>query len=83
MVDIGDAYYPSSLDDNQFTVPKGRYTAVITDLSISEDVKFGKYKLVEFIGEGDEISKQAYLITKKDLYIQSNKIKELNKDEIL
>ena len=46
-------------------------------------IEFGGYKLVEFIGEGDEISKQAYLIPKKDLYIQSNKIKELNKDEIL
>ena len=43
MVDIGDAYYPSDLDDNRFSVPKGRYTAVITDLSISENVRFGKH----------------------------------------
>jgi hypothetical protein len=56
MVDIGDAYYPSSLDDNQFTVPKGRYTAVITDLSISEDVRFGKYIA--------DVFKPVYLIDK-------------------
>ena len=43
MVDIGDAYYPSDLDDNRISVPKGRYTAVITDLSISENVRFGKH----------------------------------------
>jgi hypothetical protein len=55
----------------------------ITLRRLKDMIEFGGYKLVEFIGEGDEISKQAYLIPKKDLYIQSNKIKELNKDEIL
>ena len=55
----------------------------ITLKRLKDMIEFGGYKLVEFIGEGDEISKQAYLIPKKDLYIQSNKIKELNKDEIL
>ena len=43
MVDIGDAYYPSFLDNNNGSVPKGRYTATITELSISENVKFGNY----------------------------------------
>ena len=55
----------------------------ITLKRLKDMIEFGNYKLVEFIGEGDTISKQAYLIPKKDLYIQSNKIKELNKDEIL
>ena len=43
MVDFGDAYYPSDLDDGRVSVPSGRYTAMITDLSISENVKFGNY----------------------------------------
>ena len=43
MVDVGDAYYPSSLDSDNNSVPKGRYTARITELSISENVKFGNY----------------------------------------
>ena len=43
MVDIGDAYYPTFLDNDNNSVPKGRYTAIITDLSISENVKFGNY----------------------------------------
>jgi len=55
----------------------------ITLKRLKDMIEFGNYKLVEFIGEGDEISKQAYLIPKKDLYIQSNKIKELVKDDIL
>ena len=46
-------------------------------------VEFEDYNLVEFIGDGDEISKQAYLVPKKDLYMYSNKIKELVKDDIL
>ena len=39
MAELGDAYYPSSLDDDNGSVPKGRYTATITDLSISNNVK--------------------------------------------
>ena len=46
-------------------------------------VEFEDYKLVEFIGEGDDISKLAYLAPKKDLYMYSNKIKELVKDSTL
>tara|TARA_Y100001937_G_C6933924_1_gene247258 strand:+ start:123 stop:599 length:477 start_codon:yes stop_codon:yes gene_type:complete len=43
MVDFGDAFYPA--DDNQFSksVPAGRYTAIITDMSTSENVRFGRY----------------------------------------
>ena len=55
----------------------------ITLKRLKEMVEFEGYKLVEFIGEGDEISKQAYLVPKKDLYMYSNKIKELVKDDIL
>ena len=55
----------------------------ITLERLKEMVEFEGYKLVEFIGEGDEISKQAYLVPKKDLYMYSNKIKELVKDNIL
>ena len=55
----------------------------ITLERLKEMVEFEGYKLVEFIGEGDEISKQAYLVPKKDLYMYSNKIKELVKDDIL
>jgi len=55
----------------------------ITLERLKEMVEFEDYNLVEFIGEGDEISKQAYLVPKKDLYMYSNKIKELVKDEIL
>ena len=55
----------------------------ITLERLKEMVEFEGYKLVEFIGEGDEISKQAYLVPKKDLYMYSNKIKEINKDDTL
>ena len=55
----------------------------ITLERLKEMVEFEDYKLVEFIGEGDEISKQAYLVPKKDLYMYSNRIKELVKDDIL
>ena len=55
----------------------------ITLERLKEMVEFEGYNLVEFIGEGDEISKQAYLVPKKDLYMYSNKIKELVKDDIL
>ena len=55
----------------------------ITLERLKEMVELEGYKLVEFIGEGDEISKQAYLVPKKDLYMYSNKIKELIKDDIL
>lgn len=55
----------------------------ITLERLKEMVKFEGYKLVEFIGEGDEISKQAYLVPKKDLYMYSNRIKEIVKDDIL
>lgn len=55
----------------------------ITLERLKEMVEFEDYNLVEFIGEGDEISKQAYLVPKKDLYMYSNKIKELVKDDIL
>ena len=55
----------------------------ITLERLKEMVEFEDYNLVEFIGEGDEISKQAYLVPKKDLYMYSNKIKELVKDSIL
>ena len=43
MVDYGDAYYPLYEDNDKKIVPSGRYTAMITDLSISENVKFGNY----------------------------------------
>ena len=55
----------------------------ITLERLKEMVEIEGYKLVEFIGDGDEISKQAYLVPKKDLYMYSNKIKEINKDDIL
>ena len=55
----------------------------ITLERLKEMVEFEDYNLVEFIGDGDEISKQAYLVPKKDLYMYSNKIKELVKDDIL
>tara|TARA_R100000278_G_scaffold11197_2_gene12573 strand:- start:314 stop:766 length:453 start_codon:yes stop_codon:yes gene_type:complete len=55
----------------------------ITLKRLKEMVEFEGYKLVEFIGEGDEISKQAYLVPKKDLYMYSNRIKEIVKDDIL
>jgi len=55
----------------------------ITLERLKEMVELEGYKLVEFIGDGDEISKQAYLVPKKDLYMYSNKIKELVKDDIL
>ena len=55
----------------------------ITLERLKEMVEFEDYKLVEFIGEGDDISKLAYLAPKKDLYMYSNKIKELVKDNIL
>lgn len=55
----------------------------ITLERLKEMVEFEDYNLVEFIGEGDEISKQAYLVPKKDLYMYSNRIKELVKDDIL
>tara|TARA_R110000824_G_scaffold105538_2_gene249761 strand:- start:804 stop:1280 length:477 start_codon:yes stop_codon:yes gene_type:complete len=58
MAELGDAYYPSSLDDDNGSVPKGRYTATITDLSISENVKFGN-----FIAD---VFKPEYTIDKKD-----------------
>ena len=58
MVDIGDAYYPIFLDDDKNSVPKGRYTAIITDLSISENVKFGNYIA--------DVFKPEYTIDKKD-----------------
>jgi|TARA_R100000700_G_scaffold37892_1_gene48554 hypothetical protein len=43
MIDVGDAFYP--FDDSQFkrSVPVGRYTAVITGMEVSENMKFGKY----------------------------------------
>tara|TARA_A100001515_G_scaffold50319_1_gene39705 strand:+ start:272 stop:724 length:453 start_codon:yes stop_codon:yes gene_type:complete len=55
----------------------------ITLERLKEMVEFEDYNLVEFIGEGDDISKQAYLVPKKDLYMYSNRIKELVKDDIL
>ena len=55
----------------------------ITLERLKEMVEFEDYKLVEFIGEGDDISKLAYLAPKKDLYMYSNKIKELVKDSTL
>ena len=55
----------------------------ITLERLKEMIEFEDYNLVEFIGEGDEISKQAYLVPKKDLYMYSNRIKELVKDDIL
>ena len=55
----------------------------ITLERLKEMVGLEGYKLVEFIGDGDEISKQAYLVPKKDLYMYSNRIKELVKDDIL
>jgi hypothetical protein len=55
----------------------------ITLERLKEMVELEGYKLVEFIGDGDEISKQAYLVPKKDLYMYSNKIKEINKDDTL
>ena len=58
MAELGDAYYPSSLDDDNGSVPKGRYTATITDLSISNNVKFGN-----FIAD---VFKPEYTIDKKD-----------------
>tara|TARA_R100000231_G_scaffold138435_1_gene116787 strand:- start:843 stop:1295 length:453 start_codon:yes stop_codon:yes gene_type:complete len=55
----------------------------ITLERLKEMIEFEDYNLVKFIGEGDEISKQAYLVPKKDLYMYSNRIKELVKDDIL
>ena len=55
----------------------------ITLERLKEMVEFEDYNLVEFIGEGDDISKLAYLAPKKDLYMYSNKIKELVKDSTL
>ena len=55
----------------------------ITLERLKEMVEFEDYKLVEFIGEGDDISKLEYLAPKKDLYMYSNKIKELVKDSTL
>ena len=55
----------------------------ITLERLKEMIEFEDYNLVEFIGEGDEISKQAYLVPKKDLYMYSNRIKEIVKDDIL
>jgi len=55
----------------------------ITLERLKEMIEFEDYNLVEFIGEGDEISKQAYLVPKKDLYMYSNKIKEIVKGDIL
>ena len=43
MDDYGDAYYAQYEDNDKKIVPSGRYTAMITDLSISENVKFGNY----------------------------------------
>lgn len=45
---------------------------------LKELVKSEDYNLVEFIGKGDTISKQAYLVKKKDIYLWSNKIKEIS-----
>ena len=59
MVDIGDAYYPSFLDNNNGSVPKGRYTATITELSISENVKFGDY-IVDVFKPEYTINKEAH-----------------------
>ena len=58
MTDVGDAYYPSSLDGDKGTVPKGRYTATVVDLSVSENVKFGKHIA--------DIFKPVYTIDKQD-----------------
>ena len=39
---------------------------------LKELVKSEDYNLVEFIGKGDTISKLAYLVKKKDIYLWSN-----------
>jgi|TARA_Y100000361_G_scaffold117043_1_gene108088 hypothetical protein len=58
MVDFGDAYYPNFLGNDRQSVPAGRYTATITDLSISENVIFGNYIA--------DIFKPEYTIDKKE-----------------
>ena len=58
MVDIGDAYYPNFEDNTKKIVPAGRYTAMITDLSISENVIFGDYIA--------DVFKPEYIIDKKE-----------------
>ena len=58
MVDFGDAYYPTFEDNDKKIVPAGRYTAVITDLSMSENVIFGKYIA--------DVFKPEYTIDKKE-----------------
>tara|TARA_R100000544_G_C2210883_1_gene51862 strand:+ start:386 stop:838 length:453 start_codon:yes stop_codon:yes gene_type:complete len=50
---------------------------------LKELVKSEDYNLVEFIGKGDTISKQAYLVKKKDIYLWSNKIKELSEGVLI
>ena len=58
MVDYGDAYYPLYEDNDKKIVPSGRYTAMITDLSISENVIFGDYIA--------DVFKPEYTIDKKE-----------------
>ena len=50
---------------------------------LKELVKSEDYNLVEFIGKGDTISKLAYLVKKKDIYLWSNKIKELSEGVLI
>jgi hypothetical protein len=50
---------------------------------LKELVKSEDYNLVEFIGKGDAISKLAYLVKKKDIYLWSNKIKELSEGVLI
>jgi len=50
---------------------------------LKELVKSEDYNLVEYIGKGDTISKLAYLVKKKDIYLWSNKIKELSEGVLI
>ena len=50
---------------------------------LKELVKSEDYNLVEFIGKGDTISNLAYLVKKKDIYLWSNKIKELSEGVLI
>lgn len=50
---------------------------------LKELVKSEDYKLVKFIGKGDTISKLAYLVKKRDIYLWSNKIKELSEGVLI
>jgi len=49
----------------------------VTPDKLKHLIKYEDYKPVEFIGRGDTISKVAYLVTKKDLYLYSKKIQEI------